>query len=131
MMNRTRFVAVRQVPAVVDLFQERSFLSELRPFLETERPRLVLDCSRVREMDTATMHLLLSCLEEVMKRNGDVKLASLSATAETKLDVSGLTRLFEVFDTTMEAERSFQSRSSRWVSAPVAIDGLRESESAA
>jgi len=70
-----RAVTVHEVPDKVTAAAERRFLRELQTFVETERPRLVLDCSRVQQMDNATIHLLLSCLEEAMKRNGDVKLA--------------------------------------------------------
>ena len=35
---------------------------------------MVLDCSNVRQLDRAGIQVLLRCLEEAMKRNGDVKL---------------------------------------------------------
>ena len=87
-----------------------SFLSSLQKYTESERPRLVLDCSSVWKMDTATIRLLLSCLEEVMRYNGDVRLASLSSDAEATLRSTGISRLFELYPTTEEAVQSFHQR---------------------
>ena len=110
MLIHMRAVTVHEVPAQVTAAEERAFLRNLQPFVETERPRLVLDCSRITRMDKNTAHLLLSCLEEAMKRNGDVKLASLSSETTASLHLAGLRRLFEIYPTTTDAVRSFQER---------------------
>jgi anti-anti-sigma factor len=110
MSMRTRAVEVHQVPAQLTAATEKAFLQELQDCVKTERPRFVLDCSRVWEMNTAAIHLLLSCLEEVMKCNGDVRLASLRPGAEAALRLAGVDRLFEMYATTEAASRSFQQR---------------------
>jgi|HubBroStandDraft_5_1064220.scaffolds.fasta_scaffold66572_3 anti-anti-sigma factor len=109
MIVKGRIVNVHQFPEQVTTTTERSFLSELRKKTETRRPCLVFDCSKLRRMDIAAINLLLSCLEEVMKRNGDVRLASLRRGAETALEVTGIGRLFEVYSTIAEAVQSFQT----------------------
>jgi anti-anti-sigma regulatory factor len=68
---------------------------------------MVLDCSRVREMDRFAIHMLLCCLEEAMKRDGDVKLAAVSPAARTTLERTRVDRLFEIYDTETEAVNSF------------------------
>jgi anti-sigma B factor antagonist len=110
MIIKMRAVTVHEVPEQVTAASEKKFLRELQTYVETERPRLVLDCSRVRQMDNDTMHLLLSCLEEAMKRNGDVKLAAVRAEAKASLLFAGVSRLFEVYATTAEATHSFRHR---------------------
>jgi anti-sigma B factor antagonist len=110
MIIRIRAVTVHEVPERVTPAAERRFLQELQEYVETERPRLVLDCSAVRQMNNATIHLLLSCLEEAMKRNGDAKLAVVSAEAKVALDSMGVSRLFEMFATADEAVQSFRHR---------------------
>ena len=105
-----RAVKVHQVPEYVTASSERSFLEDFRKCAENERPRFVLDCSRVREMDVATIHLLLSCLEEVMKCNGDLRLASLQPSAEGTLRLAGVNRLFEMYATTEDAVQSYHQR---------------------
>jgi anti-anti-sigma factor len=115
MTTKVRAVTVHQVPEQGTKTGERSFLHDLQKCGEMERPRLVLDCSQVRHMDQATIFLLLACLEEVMKRDGDVKLASLHPGAEETLRVAGVNRLFEMYATTAEAVHSFQRSPARVV----------------
>ena len=110
MSMRKRAVRVHQVPEQMTGRRERSFLRDLQRDAETERPRFVLDCSMVESMDHATINLLLSCLEEVMKCNGDIRLASLSPEAALALQLAGVNRLFETYATTESAVQSFQKR---------------------
>lgn len=102
-----RPVAVKHLPEVLNVQQKLTFLHEIAGIMNTNRPRLVLDCSRLRECNTSTIHLILHCLEEAMKRNGDVKLAAIPAHAGVMLVSTGVARLFETFDTTEEAVSSF------------------------
>lgn len=53
--------------------------------------------------------MLLNCMAEAMKRDGDIKLASLSPASAAILELMRVDRLFEVFDTSEEAVRSFQA----------------------
>jgi anti-anti-sigma factor len=108
MMHERSPVVLVQIPEALNAQQERIFLSELESRLNTSRPRIVLDCSKLRRMDKAAIHLLLCCLEETLKRNGDVKLAALPNGASTIFALSGLEGLFEVFDTISDATNSFQ-----------------------
>jgi anti-anti-sigma regulatory factor len=101
-------VALMQVPEGINVQQERIFLSQMESCMGVGRPRIVLDCSKLRQMDKAAIHLLLCCLEEALKRNGDVKLAAIPSEASTAFDKSGLEGLFEVFDTTSSAMESFR-----------------------
>jgi anti-sigma B factor antagonist len=125
-----RAVTVHQVPEQVTASEERHFLRDFERRLETERPRVVLDCSRVREMDNATIHLLLSCLEEVMKRNGDVKLVSLRRGAELTLRLAGVDRLFEIFATPADAVHSFQRRTLPVTMPAFGGEGIESEEAA-
>ena len=110
MLITMRTVTVHEIPSDVTASEERTFLHNLQEYVETERPRLVLDCSRLRRLSKPATHLLLSCLEEAMKRNGDVRLAALPPDARTSPQMAGLRRLFEVYPTVAEAVHSFQQR---------------------
>jgi len=131
MVITMRPVTVHEVPDHVTAAVERKFLRSLQQYVETERPRLVLDCSKIRQMDNATIHLLLSCLEEVMKRNGDVKLAAVRPDGRATLRVTGVHRLFELYATPSEAAHSFQQRGASILPAMDAADLDRDAESAA
>ena len=49
------------------------------------------------------MRLLLRCMEEAMKRNGDVTLTALPVGAANVLNRTGVSNLFDIFATNAEA----------------------------
>jgi anti-anti-sigma factor len=116
--------------STLDLEQKMVFLEEVEASMGQRRPRLVLDCSSLQELDDATMHLMLHCLEEALKRNGDVKLAALPPQTQGAFAAAGLERLFDVYDTAGEAVASFHQ--ARAMSAPrvAALDPLQAAEAA-
>lgn len=105
-----RDVTIYRLPQEATARSQASFLLHLRIHAEAERPRVVLDCSDVRKMDSNMIHLLLRCLEEVMKGNGDARLGGMSPRAEMALQQAGIKRLFEIYDTAESAVISFQGR---------------------
>jgi anti-anti-sigma factor len=110
MTTKKRNVAVHQLPVKVATSEERAFLCNLQKDMNAERPLLVLDCSKLRSMNIPSVRLLLSCLEMAMKRNGDVRLASVPASLVTSSQFTGLYRLFEMYATPAEAVESFNTR---------------------
>jgi anti-sigma B factor antagonist len=119
-------VVVMQLPEQLNLEGVRSFLPDLKPLLACHRPRIVLDCSQVRYLDSAGVEMMLHCLEEAMKRDGDLKLASVSPESEVILELMRVARVFEAFATSEEAVRSFNavpveaaSQAASWVATNV------------
>jgi anti-sigma B factor antagonist len=110
MTIRSKTVTVKDLPEKADRHVEAALLNDLRMAMNVERPAIVLNCSHMREMDSSAIHLLLCCLEEAMKRNGDVRLAALSPAAKDSLRGHGIDRLFRVFETSEQAVQSFQRR---------------------
>lgn len=107
MISKLRSVTLHSLPEKLNASACRQFLQAIRQHVEGERPRLVLDCSNVLQWNDNVLHLLLCCLEEAMKSNGDVKLAALNAKAELALHASGAGRLFEVHATPAAAISSY------------------------
>src|SRR5439155_2032083 len=105
--ERSRPVVVKRMPERMTLPQARAFLREVQPFLNADRPQLVFDLSTVRQMDSAGVEMLLRCMDRAMHRDGDVKLAALSPQAAVVLELSRSVRLFEIYDTSTDAARSF------------------------
>jgi anti-anti-sigma factor len=97
------------MPARVNQREARSFFRDVQPFLKADRPQLVFDMSLVEQLDSAGIEMLLECMAECMKRDGDLKLASLSPQAATVLELTRTDRLFEIFETSTDAARSFSS----------------------
>jgi anti-sigma B factor antagonist len=102
-------VIVMEAPENLNHSEGRTFLAELLPLLQADRPRIVLDCSQVQHMDSAGIEMLLNCMGEAMKHDGDIKLASLSPASAAILELMRVDRLFEVFDTAEAATLSFQA----------------------
>lgn len=102
-------VVIMQLPEELNVTEVDKFMQEMGPLLESNRPRIVLECSQVRSMESAGVEMLLRCLEEVLKRDGDLKLAALSPEAEVILELMRVARVFEAFPTSEEAARSFNA----------------------
>ncbi len=108
MTSTQRAVVVEEVPERSDARREREFVGRLENRISNLiRPAVVLDCSRVRNVDKALVHLLFSCLEETLKRNGDVRLAGIRPEIWPSLRSTGVGRLFRVYGSNGEAVASF------------------------
>jgi anti-sigma B factor antagonist len=106
-METSRPVVVKRMPARVNLRASRDFLRDVQPFLLSDRPQLVFDLSQVEHLDSAGVEMLLHCMSQAAKRDGDVKLASLSPQAAVVLELTRTERLFEVYENSTDAVRSF------------------------
>jgi anti-anti-sigma factor len=106
-METTRPVIVKHMPEKLGSKEARSFLRDVQPLLNMDRPQIVFDLSNVKRVDAAGVEMLLDCMSEVMKRDGDLKLASLSPEAAVILELTRTDRLFEIYQTAADAVRSF------------------------
>ena len=101
-------VVVLQLPQKLVLGHADTFFQEAQEFLRTDRPRLVFDFSEVTQVDSAGVEVLLNCMEEAMKRNGDLKLAAIPPGPAVVLELTQVDHLFEIFENTSDAAQSFQ-----------------------
>ena len=101
-------VVVKQVPERLNEKLGPLFFNELDSCMNVDRPSIVFDCSRVLQMDRFAIAFLLCCLEEAIKRNGDIKLAAIPNEARTMLELSGADRLFQIYDTNAQAVSGFR-----------------------
>jgi anti-anti-sigma factor len=107
METNSRPVVVKRVPERLNARTARRFWADVQPFLGIDRPQLVFDFAAVVQLDAAGVEMLLRCVSEVHKRDGDLKLASLSEPAAVVLELTRAERLFEIYETPVEAVRSF------------------------
>jgi anti-sigma B factor antagonist len=108
-METSRPVIVKRIPERLNMKQARKFQQEVRPFLLSDRPQIVFDLSQVRQIDAAGVDMLLTCMSEAMRRDGDLKLAALSPQAAIVLELTRTDRLFEIYDNSTDAVRSYSS----------------------
>ena len=106
-MEMTKPVVLKHVPEKLGTKEVRAFLQDIQPLLTTDRPQLVFDLSEVKQLNASGVEMLLECMSQVMKRDGDLKLAALSPQAEVILEVTRTDRLFEIYHTAADAVRSF------------------------
>jgi anti-anti-sigma regulatory factor len=71
-------------------------------------PRIVVDFSRVREIDLAGLEGLLDCMETVAKNDGALQLGEMSPEAEIFLELTRMDQLFNRFPV-FDASASFTS----------------------
>jgi anti-sigma B factor antagonist len=101
-------VIVLQLPERLNLEGAQEFLADAWPLLKKDdRPRIVFDFSEVCQIDSAGVDMLQRCLEEVMKRDGDLKLAAVPAGVLVILELMRADRLFEIFESANDAVESF------------------------
>jgi len=105
--DKSRPVVVKRMPEKMNLPQARAFWREVQPFVNSDRPQLVFDLSGVKQLDAAGVEVLLRCMNMAMRHDGDLKLAALSPQAEVVLELTRTDRLFEIFETSTDAARSF------------------------
>jgi anti-anti-sigma factor len=106
-METSRPVVVKRIPERMNQAEARKFLRDVEPLISSDRPQLVFDLSLVRQLDVAGIEVLLQCMSQVMKKDGDLKLSSLSDHAAIVLELTRTDRLFEIYETSTDAARSF------------------------
>jgi anti-sigma B factor antagonist len=108
-METSRPVVVKRMPAYMNNKEARALFRDVQPLLNVDRPQLVFDLSQVEQLDSAGVDVLLHCMAVAMKRDGDLKLASLSPQAAIVLELTRTDRLFEIYRTSTDAVRSFSA----------------------
>lgn len=88
---------VVKLPEVLDAKQGRRLERELKTKLRAGSPQLVLDLSRVKNIDLSGLQGLLTCLEEVAKQDGGLQLCGVSAEVATLLELTRIDRLMQKF----------------------------------
>jgi anti-anti-sigma factor len=109
---------IKHLPERMTAPHAHLYFQDLKPFLKAHHANVVFDCSKVRDLDSAGVGVLLKCLEEVMKGNGDIKLAAVPPGISAILELTGVDRLFEVFEKPSEATESFHAFSRTFSKRP-------------
>lgn len=113
-MDRKGSVVLLDLPERLNQPGAATFLKVLKPLLDNLQAGVVLDCSKVQQIDSVAVETLLTCLEEAIKHGGGFKLAGVSPSSAIIRDLLQVPRLFEVF--THESKRQTVSKQSfPWV----------------
>jgi anti-anti-sigma regulatory factor len=98
-----------EMPEQLEAVQVQEFMRDMQPLLEDEQPRIVFDCSKVRDLDRVGVDMILHCAEVALNLDGDLKLAGMSPEAKAVLELMGGTGMLQAFATSADAVRSFQT----------------------
>jgi len=69
--------------------------------------KFVFDCSNLEFLDSTGLGVLLLCLKEAMKKDGDIRLAAVNETVRMVLEITRADEIFQVFPTVEEGTASF------------------------
>jgi anti-sigma B factor antagonist len=131
-MIHRREVTVEQIQAAANADQEQAQVQRLVRSMSPQRPCFVLDCSGLNGIDRSAMRIMLRCLEEALKRNGDVRLSAVSPIGKAAIESTGVARLFRIFATSAAAIASYRNGHADCIPPETALSGAgRESEDAA
>jgi len=88
---------VVRLSETLDVTQVRRLGRELKTKISAECPRIILDLSRVKDINISGLEALLSCMDEVVKQDGGLQLTGVSAEAATLLELTRMDRLMQKF----------------------------------
>jgi len=100
-------VEVISVSGRVDSTTAPEFENALKGALDSGRHHIVLDLSDVDYMSSAGLRAMVSALKSARHHNGDLRLANPSPRVAEVLQLAGLTTIFEVFPSQVDAVGSF------------------------
>jgi anti-sigma B factor antagonist len=100
-------VTVATVPVEdLDASNSGEFKRDMTPVIEAH-PKLVLDLSRLRFVDSSGLGAFISCLRKLNARGGDLKLCGMSTQVRGVFELVRMHRVFDIYPTGEEAARAF------------------------
>lgn len=110
---------IKRAPRRFDREHAIRFHRKAQQLLNSDRPQIVFDLSNTEYIDSRGVDILLRCLRKAMKGDGDVKLAGLTPLVSIVLELTRTRQLFEVYENTTSAAKSFDASCLTWASTRV------------
>ena len=111
MVLQNRPILVKRVPEAMDGRRAREFYKAVLPILISDRPQIVFDMSKTHQVDSTGIAVLLRCICQVAKADGDIKLAGVSSQIAVVFELTRIGELFEMHENSIVATMSFTSPS--------------------
>jgi anti-anti-sigma factor len=92
----------------LDAASARPLEAELKQHIAAGETRLIVDLQDARYIGSNGLRVLLAALKEANKHGGTLKLCGLTTHLKAIFEMAGFDRVFEVFDTREQAEKSFK-----------------------
>jgi anti-anti-sigma factor len=91
------FAIILNLPKCFGSNEAKKLIRELKTKLTGEPPLVIVDLSRVTEMDCAGLDGLLVCMQEIAKQDGAIQVRAISPEAATLLELCRMDRLLQKF----------------------------------
>ncbi len=93
----TSFAIMINLPESLSSNEAKKMVRELKTEITKEPPCVILDLSRVKKMDSAGLHGLLICMQEIARYDCAIQLRAISPEAATLLELARMNRLLQKF----------------------------------
>ena len=98
-------VAIHEKRATVDI--SGKIKEKLTQVIESGNSKVIVDLSKVEYLDSSFLGALVAGLKRATMKNGDLKLVGLQAPVRAMFDLTRLYKIFDIFESTQDAENSF------------------------
>jgi anti-sigma B factor antagonist len=107
-VSRTEDIAVVRCRGRIVFGEEADDLRQVVLGLLNETQRIVLDLAWIEHIDSSGLGTLVASFISARHRGAEIKFAALSSRARRVLTSTNVDQLFEAYDSTEEAIRSFR-----------------------
>jgi anti-sigma B factor antagonist len=102
-------VAIIRPVGYVDAVTAGALADALNGQLRAGNARLVVDLGQLDYMSSAGLRVLLASLKEARRQAGDLRLANAKAEVSQVLEMSGFSKILQVYGTVAEAVASYET----------------------
>jgi anti-anti-sigma factor len=106
-ISEMRRVTLLEVSGRVDSTNASQLGETLMSQIDAGRYQLVIDLSGVSYMSSAGLREMVAAVKKVRQYNGDLRIATPSERVREVLDLAGLSAIFQIFPTQVDAVGSY------------------------
>jgi anti-sigma B factor antagonist len=86
-----------RLPENFDRVEARALAAGLDHHLRTDQPCMIVDFSRVKQIDSYGLDMILAWMVKVARQDGTVQLGEISPEAAIMLELTRMDRIFDMF----------------------------------
>ena len=105
--SQTQDVTTVQIDDRLEADTAQEFRDSMSRLASEGKIKIVLDLGKVSFVDSSGLGCIVSLLRQFRQNDGDIKLACITDSIRPLIEIVRLHRVFDIYDSTEEAERSF------------------------